>query len=58
MKVHWLSFNFLQPSRETTMTSASIIEALGLSCVAGLDTFFLEARLPAIAARDFGGDSP
>jgi hypothetical protein len=26
--------------------------------VAGLHTFFLEARLPAIAARDFGGDPP
>jgi hypothetical protein len=36
----------------------SSFEAFGLSCVAVLDTSFLEALLPVIAAREFGGDPP
>ena len=32
--------------------AASLIEALGLSCVSVLYTSFLEALLPVIAARD------
>ena len=38
--------------------AASIIEALGLSCLAVFDTSFLETLLPAITARKFGGDPP
>ena len=42
------------PRSEAALT----FEAFGLSCVAVLHTSFLEARLPVIAARDFGGDPP
>jgi hypothetical protein len=38
--------------------AALTFEAFGLSCVAVLHTFTLEALLPVIAARDFGGDPP
>jgi hypothetical protein len=38
--------------------AALTFEAFGLSCVTVLPTSFLEAHLPVIAARDFGGDPP